>query len=72
MSTIFTPPRKPMAPVWWVPQEEGHPEIWIWGRAPSGIPGFPYCMDAGGKESLGVADAHLADAGSDAAYGCFK
>lgn len=37
-----------------------------------GSRGFPYCMDAGGKESLGVADAHLADAGSDAAYGRFK
>ena len=42
------------------------------GKGSVGDPGFPYCMDAGGKESLGVADAHLADAGSDAAYGCFK
>ena len=27
------------------------------GKGSVGDPGFPYCMDAGGKESLGVADA---------------
>ena len=42
------------------------------GKGSVGDPGFPYCMDAGRKESLGVADTHLADAGSDAAYGRFK
>ena len=34
--TFFAAPRNPRTPVWCVPQEDGHPEIWIFGSTSAG------------------------------------